>query len=177
MTCLPRRGRLVHEVPEVRVQLGRPARQVDRVRARPVEGREARLRRRAVHHLVGPVGPGVDVAVPARHVAELPEVDLEDLDRARAQGVPAGRRESAREVSPVRGPGQVHRLHRGDLHLRDGQRRAPGVEGQDHIDAFFACSSIWIPWTSEAPPRIAAVTCTASVICSRSAPFFRLSCV
>ncbi len=131
----------------------------------------------AVHHLVRPVRSGVDVTVPARHVAELAEVDLEDLDGAGAQGVTAGRRERAREVSPVRRPGQVYRLHRGDLHRRSGQRSAPGVERQDHIDAFFACSSIWIPWTSEAPPRIAAATCTASVICSRSAPFFRLSCV
>ena len=155
---LAARGRLVDEVPEVRVQLRRTARQVDGVRARPVEGAKARLGRRPVHHLVRPVRPGVDVAVAARHVAELAEVDLEDLDRARPQGVPAARGERAREVSAVGGRRQVDGIDRGDLLLRGGQRSAPGVERQRHIDAFFACSSIWIPCTSDAPPRIAAVT-------------------
>ena len=41
------------------------------------------------------------------------------------------------------------------------------------IPACRACSRIWTPWTSDAPPRMAAATCTASVICSRSAPFSR----
>ena len=40
-----------------------------------------------------------------------------------------------------------------------------------YIPAFFACSRICMPCTRVAPPVIAAATCRASVICSRSAPF------
>ncbi len=125
---LAARGRLVDDVSEVRIQLRRPARQVHRVRARPVEGRETRSGRRPVHHLVRPVRTGVDVAMPARHVAELAEVDLEDFDRSRPQGVAPARGERASEVSPVRGRGQVHGRDRGDLLVRSGQRSTPGVE-------------------------------------------------
>ena len=62
--------RLLDEVAEVRVELGRAAGDVDGVRARPVERGEAEVDRLAIHVLRQPIGPGVHVAVAAGHVAE-----------------------------------------------------------------------------------------------------------
>ena len=96
---LAARHGLVDEVAEVGVQLGRPAGDVDRVRGRPVEGREAEVDRLPVHVLRHPIGPGVDVAVAAGHVAEAADVDLEDLERRRPEPGPAAGPERRLEVA------------------------------------------------------------------------------
>src|SRR5690606_6631469 len=200
----------VHEVLEVRVELGRTAGEVHgvervvRAHEKPVDGREAGVHRGPVHGGVGAVGAGIDVAVPARQVAELPDVDLEDLERRRRERGPAARgevgveaagaggaardRDGAERAELLGGRGQ-RRPARAEARraLRAGLRRVEpqlaaehgqvdeagigGVAHPAHIILAFAWSSIWRPWTSEAPPRIAVATWTASVICSRSAPF------
>src|SRR5690606_2469869 len=87
-------GRLDEEG-EVRVEFGRAAGEVHgvgrgvRSGENAVEGGHARLGRGAVHVLVRPVRPGVDVAVAARHVAQLADVDLEDLQRRGRERGPA----------------------------------------------------------------------------------------
>ncbi len=96
---LAARHGLVDEVAEVGVQLGRPAGDVDRVRGRAVEGREAEVDRLPIHVLRHPVGPGVDVAVAAGHVAEAAHVDLEDLERRRPEPGPAAGPERRLEVA------------------------------------------------------------------------------
>ena len=82
--ALAARHAFVHQVAEVRVELGRAAGDVDRGRRGAVERGEAQVDRLAAHHLGGAVGPGVDVAMAAGHVAQLADVDLEDLERGRA---------------------------------------------------------------------------------------------
>ena len=46
-----------------------------------------------------------------------------------------------------------------------------------HIPSESATFLIWTPWTSAAPPLMAAATWTASVSCSASQPFSRVSLV
>src|SRR4029079_4135859 len=78
-------------------------------------------------------------------------------------------------LGPERRPAVLRqrRVKRGAAGQHRQLRR--GIDG--HIPTFSACSFICIPCTSDAPPRMAQATCTASVICSRSAPFCRLSVV
>src|SRR5439155_15931225 len=66
---------------EVRVELRSASGEVDRVGGRPVESSQARFDGVAVHVFADAIRSRVDVTVAARHVAELPEIDLEDLDR------------------------------------------------------------------------------------------------
>jgi hypothetical protein len=47
----------------------------------------------------------------------------------------------------------------------------------DYIDNFSATFRICTPWTSEAPPRMAQATWTASVISSTLDPFSKDACV
>ena len=79
----------VDQVAKVRVQLRRPACDVHRAGGGVVQGRQAEVDGLPVHVLRDPVRTGVDVAVPAGHVAEPAEVDLEDLQGGRLQLVPA----------------------------------------------------------------------------------------
>src|SRR5690606_27334554 len=155
------------------------------------------------------VRPRVDVAVAARHVAELADVDLDDLERRGAEALaPARGGEVGREVARAGGAAEGDGVEDAQLGRGRRQRRAAGAEarrgarplgdGEDgerghggaertcagagagrraHIVWAFAWSIIWRPWTSEAPPRMAQATWTASVICSRSAPFASDSCV
>jgi hypothetical protein len=81
--CLLRR--LVHEVPEMGIELGRPAGDIHGMGARPVERAKTKVGSLAIHLLRAAVGAGVDVAVPASHVAEFSEVDLEYLHDVRPQ--------------------------------------------------------------------------------------------
>jgi len=56
-----------------------------------------------------------------------------------------------------------------------GCHASAGAESRpnDHIDSFSATFRIWTPCTSEAPPRMAQATWTASVISSMFDPFSR----
>ena len=57
--------------------------------------------------------------------------------------------------------------------------RDDGFEGiiAPYMLSFSDTLRICTPCTSEEPPRIAAATCTASVICSRLEPFSKQACV
>ena len=70
---------LRHEPTEVRIQLRRPARDVHRGDRRLLQSRETERHRFTAHHFAA-IGAGIDVTVAARLVAELADVDLEDLD-------------------------------------------------------------------------------------------------
>src|SRR5690606_39822782 len=47
------------------------------------------------------------------------------------------------------------------------------AQGSCYIESPFTLFIIWTPWTKLAPPRMAAATWTASIICSSSQPFSR----
>ena len=177
----------VDQAPEVRVQLRRAAREVHGVRLGAVERRQTGVHGVGVHLLTGPVRPRVDMAMPTGHVAELAEVHLEVLEPRRTQHIEPRRGDPRVEVEGGDGQGIEHP----ELLGRSGQREAAPCErgralrtrvealqvgiDEPHMPFLRTCSSIWVPCTSEAPPRIAQATCTASVICSRSAPFSRAS--
>ena len=180
------------------MHLRRPSGEVDGVAARPIQRVEAGVDDVPRHHGVGAIGTRIHVTVAARHVAELAEVHLEDLERVRAKPAVTVQFQRVLEVGfrPVavrdRNPGQGVELgvgrHEGEpagghglrsLRTGFGAAQLFGEGGEnvfdasgihDYMPALRVCSSIWMPWTSEAPPRIAVATCTASVICSRSAP-------
>ena len=69
---------------------------------------------------VGAVGPRVHVAVAAGHVAELADVDLEDLQRARPQRSPG----QGLELDPLALPLERHRGERAELLGGRGERRS-----------------------------------------------------
>ena len=108
-----------------------------RVRLDVVDGREARVDRGPVHVLRRPVRPGVHVAMPARHVAQLADVDLEDLQRRRREALlPAARHEVAVEAArPARPEVQGHGVERSDLRGGLRQRRAAGVQARGPLRA------------------------------------------
>jgi hypothetical protein len=103
------------------MQLGRAAGDVDGMRNRLIERAQTRIDRRASHHRVGAVRPCVDVAVTASHVAELAEVDLEDLEGRGRQPRPAG---ALQHLAESRLSGGT-RLHLRDLLAWIRQRRTP----------------------------------------------------
>ena len=174
------------------MQLGRAARDVDGMRAAAPDGGDHLVDDGVRHHRVGPVRTRVHVAVAARHVAQLAEIHLEDLQARRPQPRPG-------VAVELDAPAVARERHRGqhlELARRRGERRlAPGEAqrgarrrlvvlqvGGDFLEkygdarvhympSFFAPSRICMPCTSDAPPRIATATCSASVICSKSAPF------
>jgi len=95
----------------MRVQLGGAAGDVHDAGVGLAEGSEAKLDRLAAHHLGGAIRTRVDMAVLAGHVAELADVDLEDLDPGGAQ---AGGKVFERQA-----------LQRVQLLARRGERRMP----------------------------------------------------
>jgi len=113
------------------------------------------------------VRAGIDVAVRAGLVTELAHVDLQHLDpidRVQGRQVVTGQ-----HFVEIRRSGLLQHF---ELTLGRGQR-VPHLDqaGQSHIPSFLATLRICTPCTSDAPPRMALDTCTASVIWSRSAPF------
>ena len=200
---------LIDQIAEVRIELGGAAGEINGVGIAPVEGGEAGVHGFTIHDLPPAVRTGVDVAVAAGHVAELAEIDLEDLDAARSEGVGPAGPQCGREVSAGREVTERNPFEGFDLTSRFGQRgtarpqrrgrpwsgilsldlianqchgvgyrslrAAPSDSLYAYIEALVTCSSICRPWTSEAPPRMAVATCTASVISSRSEPCLRHS--
>ena len=75
---------LRHEPAEVRVQLGRAARDVHGRNRRLLQRVETQRHRLARHDLAA-IRAGVDVTVTARLVAELADIDLENLDPCRLE--------------------------------------------------------------------------------------------
>src|ERR1039457_937717 len=120
----PERLALLHEPTEVRVELGCAACDVDHGNIGGLQRRHRQLRDLSRHHFAT-VRAGIDVTMPARLVAQLPDVELKDRG---AGPRPMGTSQRREEAAALR---------------------------------------IWIPCTSAAPPRIAAATWTATVICSR----------
>ena len=121
------RADLLHEPPEVGVQLGGAAGDVDRGDARPAQRRQAGLEGLARHRLLAG-RPGVHVAVPAGHVAEAPDVHLEDLDPGRSERGEAATRERVVELPRERDHVEAAELDQG---FRDG-RRASGEGAGRH---------------------------------------------
>ena len=195
----PERATLLDEPAKVGVQLRRAARDVDAgfgAREHP----QARLHGLARHGLA-PVRSGVDVTVVAGLIAHAAHVQLQDVELSRLQwpqprvlqrvGKLARQRHAShqRQLGLGRSQTRATSRQRGQAStlapsLGRGARalarvREPGVEcrsiesvvGHRHMLRPSARFLIWSPCTSDAPPRIAAATCTASVICSTSAPF------
>ena len=161
------RARGLDEIAEFRIQLRRPTGDVQRRDA--VAAERAETGARSLRSSTRAVGPGIDVAMAARLVAQLADVDLEDLDarRARAQ---AGR---ARERPSNRGAPVLSRSRRSC-----SAAAANGWRGSERGRA--ACTSRAfrrVPHLHAVHERRAAAdrggTWTASVICSRSEPFSR----
>ncbi len=175
----PERPTLLDEPAEVRVELRRSPGDVDHGDVRRRERAQAELERLSVHRLPA-VRTRVHVAMLAGLVAELPHVHLEDLDLRRSQGIKPrlgqGILELERHGQTLEDPALVHGRRQRVPSRREGREPCDRRWSQRaHIEIFLAWFRICTPWTSEAPPRIAAETCTASVICSRSAPFSRQS--
>jgi hypothetical protein len=177
------RGAALHQLAEVGMQLGRAAGDVEARRARAREQRQAALDHVARHDLL-PVGSRVDVAVMAGLVAPLAEVDLQDVDAGRAQRPEAAGGQRLLERARDRQLGQARALRGGGgqrrhplLHRRQhargarGRRRRRRAHGPAHIPSRCTWLRICTPCTSDAPPRIAAATCSASVISSRLLPW------
>jgi hypothetical protein len=76
----PEHAHPLHEVSEPGVQFGRPARDVDGRNVGPFEDVDTPFHNRPRHDL-HPVRTGIDVAMPARLVTLLADIDLKDLDR------------------------------------------------------------------------------------------------
>src|SRR4029079_16399615 len=157
----PRRE-LFHQPTEMGVQLGGASGEVDGGDPAPVDRLEAELHR-LLRHGLAPIRTRVDVAMAAGLVAELAHVDLKDLDALRPERPDAG---GGQRLVDLAGEGE--RAEEGALRRGAGHRRTGGgerwQEARHHIPIFLATLRIWTPWTSDAPPRIAAATCTASVI-------------
>jgi hypothetical protein len=102
----------LHEPPEIRVQLGRPAGDVHDGNGRPVERVEAQLHRVARHYFAA-IRPGVHVTVTARLVAQLPHIDLKDLDGTGEQRSIAGARHGLVELAGERQRAEACRLDPG----------------------------------------------------------------
>ena len=113
-------ARLLHQPPEVRVQLRRAAGDVQRGDAARPQHREDLVDRLRRHHLPA-VGARVDVAVQAGLVAAVAEVDLQRIDGAPGEGREVGLAEQRQR--------RVHGLPRAD-----GVRRC--VAGVAHGCAF-----------------------------------------
>src|SRR3989442_9547178 len=99
------------DLAEVGMQLGRPARDVERRDAGPLEEAETRLDHGARHHL-GAIRARVDVTVAAGLVAALPHVDLEDLDLGRPEWVEARWAQRVREAPRGGDVGKARALRR-----------------------------------------------------------------
>ena len=140
------------------MQLRRAAGDVDRVRRGLVERAKAGVDRFAAHHRVAAVGPCVHVAVAAGHVAQLAEVDLEDFEGGGRERVPIrALRERLVEVArPIMLACERARSC-SSRSSASGARRDERVGRRSH-PRLSACSFICIPWTSDAPPRIAQAT-------------------
>lgn len=172
------------------MQLGRAAGDIERRDRTRAEHGERRAQRRIAHRLAA-LGAGIDVAVRAGLVADLADIELQDLDAAGDErlraGVPDVLVEAPAERIDQRDALQVPALlgRRGQRRAAPQQRRLQRDHGQArrggavgvHIPISAALLRICTPWTMEAPPRIAAATCTASVNCSTSQPFESASCV
>jgi hypothetical protein len=93
---------LLDQVAKVGIQLRRASGDVDGVRGRPIQGAQTQFNSFAVHVLGGAIGTGVDVAVPAGHVAQPADVDLEDLEWRGAELAPAALAERGGELTGQR---------------------------------------------------------------------------
>ena len=100
------------------------------------------------------------MAVLARLVAELADVDLQGLDRPGAAQPAAVRRQLLLEA-----------YGRARAALRDDGRCF-----RHHIETLSTELCAWRPWMSAAPPRRAEAMCIASVICSMFEPASRHAC-
>ena len=118
---LAARARLLDQVAERRVQLRRTTGDVDAMRLRAVQRRETGLDGLCRHHLVGAIRSRVHMTMPAGHVAQLAEVDLEDLQRHSRQALaPTAGRQVAVEVGR-----EIERVENPELRSGRRQRRAP----------------------------------------------------
>lgn len=86
------------------VHLGRPARQVEGVRPGGLED-AADLAENLWRHPFPAIWSGVDVAVGAGLVADVADVDLEDVEPGRSQGGQAALGEPFVKMGPAVGPG------------------------------------------------------------------------
>ena len=110
------------------------------------------------------VRPGVQVAVAADLIADQADVDLQGRGPVPGQGQSVfGQHSDKRRNIAFQNAGFVRRPR-----VRLQTCGPPG-----YIDSFSAIFRIWTPWTRDAPPRMALVTCTASVISARLEPFSR----
>jgi hypothetical protein len=134
-----RAPRLRDEVAERGVQLRRAARDVERRRAEPPHGVDHLPGRLAAHDLRA-LRAGVDVAVFARLVAELADVDLQGLDGG-----------GGAQLQPVRG--QLFLETDGGGRRRRRPLTRDGQSFRHHIETLPTELCAWSPWMSAAPPR------------------------
>ena len=120
---------LVHEVPEMRIQFRRAARQIDRVRTGQVNGPETVVHGLPLHVLLRSVGPRIDMAMPAGHVAQFAHIDLENVQLRGRQMRPARNRQILVEIPRLRGSCvNPDRVQHSQLLLRSGKKFAPVPE-------------------------------------------------
>src|SRR5690242_6725818 len=110
------------------------------------------------------------MAMAARLVAQLADIDLKDGDPCCRKRREAGLGQRLNECLARRVVVQDPQLRR---RVCQWMRQA----GEAHMLTLAAALRICRPCTSDAPPRIADATCTASLICSRFEPFSRQACV
>ena len=101
----PERAGAFHYPAEARIQLGCAAGDVHDRDIGLFQGGHAQLGGLA-RHLLGAVGPGIDMAMAAGLVAELADIDLEHTDAGGAQRRDAGVGEAIVEAAPGGGAGQ-----------------------------------------------------------------------
>jgi len=98
---------------KVGVKFRSPTRDIDCRNISFLEGLDALLCRFS-GHTFGPIGPGIDMAVPAGLIAELADIDLKDCDSCGAKGGQADPIELSLERRPARClPKHLQLLRRG----------------------------------------------------------------
>ena len=120
---------LIHQIPEMRIQFRRAARQIDRVGAGQVNGPETGVHRLPVHVLLRSVRPRIDMAMPAGHVAQFAHIDLENVQLHRRQTPPPRNRQILVEIPRFRRACvDFDRVQHAQLLFRPGKSFAPVPE-------------------------------------------------
>ena len=120
---------LVHQITEARIEFGRASCEIHRVRLGEIEGADAGLGRGLIHGLAPSIRTGIHMAVATAHVAELTDIDLEDLNLTGRERGATGRPNGLGEVRWARRLTDLDGFEDFDLPLRRRQGKSTRPHG------------------------------------------------